>query len=70
MKAQKLPENIEKDLNKNTMFNMFGLVNLAALRARTGTELSNEELKESINNRFGHEMSNGKVEFIEKHIVD
>ncbi len=70
MKAKKLPKNIEKDLQQNTMFNMFGVVNLAALRARTGTRLKDKDLKERIQNRFGHEMATSEVEFMEKHIVD
>jgi len=64
MKAKKLPKIIEQDLNRNTMFNMFGLVNLAALRSRTGTRLKDDDLKERIQNRFGHEMATGKVEFM------
>ena len=66
MKAKKLPKNIEQDLKKNTMFNMFGLVNLAALRARTGTRLKDEDLKERIQERFGHEMATGEVEFVQR----
>jgi hypothetical protein len=59
-----LPKKIEQELNRNTLFNMFGLVNLSALRARTGTRLKNETLKERIQARFGHEMATGEVEFI------
>ena len=65
-KTVKLPEAIERDLKKNTLFNMFGAVNLAALRSRTGTRLSDEDLKKRIQARFGHEMATGKVEFLEK----
>ena len=65
-KKKKLPKNIEQDLNRNTTFNMFGLVNLSALRARTGTRLKDEDLKERIQNRFGSEMVTGEVEFMEK----
>lgn len=64
-KTNKLPKSIEQDLKKNTMFNMFGAVNLAALKSRTGTRLKNEDLKQRIQSRFGYEMSNGEVEFIE-----
>jgi len=60
-----LPKSIERDLKKNTLFNMFGLVNLSALRARTGTRLKEEDLKERIQARFGHEMATDKVEFME-----
>ncbi len=66
MKKQNiLPKSVEQHLNKNTMFNMFGAVNLAALRASTGTRLSNETLKERIQARFGHEMATDEVQFIE-----
>ncbi len=65
-KRKQLPENVEKDLKRNTMFNMFGLVNLSALRARTGTRLKDEDLKERIQARFGHEMATGEVQFMEK----
>lgn len=64
-KTKKLPKNIERDLKKNTLFNMFGAVNLAALRSRTGTRLSDEDLKKRIQARFGHEMATGTVEFIQ-----
>jgi hypothetical protein len=64
MKTNKLPKKIVEDLKRNTTFNMFGLVNISALRARTGTKLKEEDLKERIQNRFGHEMVNGEVEFI------
>jgi len=63
---KKLPKSIEQDLKKNTMFNMFGLVNLSALRARTGTRLKDETLKERIQARFGHDMATGEVEFMNK----
>jgi hypothetical protein len=63
---KKLPKSIEQDLKKNTMFNMFGLVNLSALRARTGTRLKDEDLKERIQARFGQEMATEEVQFMEK----
>ncbi len=65
-KQKKLPKSIEQDLKRNTTFNMFGLVNLSALRARTGTRLKDEELKQRIQARFGHEMVTGEVEFMQK----
>ena len=65
-KTKTLPKSVEQDLKKNATFNMFGLVNIAALRARTGTRLNDEELKRRIQARFGHEMSTGKVEFMKK----
>jgi len=45
---------------------MFGLVNLSSLRASTGTRLKDEDLKERIQARFGHEMVTGEVEFMQK----
>jgi hypothetical protein len=65
-KQKKLPKSIEQDLKRNTTFNMFGFVNLSALRARTGTRLKDEELKQRIQARFGHEMVTGEVEFMQK----
>ena len=66
MEAKKLPKQVEQDLKRNTMFNMFGLVNISALRARTRTRLNDEDLKQRIQNRFGHEMATGTVEFTKK----
>jgi len=66
MKAKKLPKKIEQHLSRNTAFNMFGLVNLSSLRASTGTRLKDEDLKERIQARFGHEMVTGEVEFMQK----
>ena len=63
---KKLPEKIEKDLKRNALFNMVGLVNLSELRARTGTRLKDEDLKQRIQARFGHEMVTGEVSFMEK----
>lgn len=65
-KTKKLPKTIEQDLNKNSMFNMLGLVSISALRARTGTKLKDEDLKQRIQARFGHEMATGEVEFMNK----
>jgi len=62
--TKKLPKKIVEDLNRNTTFNMFGLVNISALRARTGTKLKTEDLKERIQNRFASEMVTGEVEFM------
>ena len=63
---KKLPKKIEQELNRNTLFNMMGLVNISALRARTGTRLKDDDLKERIQAKFGHEMATGEVEFVEK----
>ena len=65
-KVKKLPKEVEAVINRSTTFNMFGLVNLSVLRAQTGTKLKDEDLKERIQARFGHEMVTGEVEFIEK----
>ncbi len=65
-KSKKLPKEIEEYLDKSLLFNKFGLVNLAVVKANTNTTLSDEELKKLIQARFGKEMSNGKVEFLEK----
>lgn len=61
---KKLPKSVEADLNKNATFNMFGLVNISALRSRTQTRLSSEELIKRIDNRFAKEMANSKIEYI------
>lgn len=61
---KKLPQNIVDHLNKNLMFNKFGLVNIASLKASTGTTLEDDDLKERIQERFGKEMVNGTVEFV------
>jgi hypothetical protein len=63
---KKLPKHIAEDLNRNTLFNMMGLVNISALRARTGTKLKDDDLKERIQAKFGHEMVTGEVEFMKK----
>jgi len=63
---KKLPKHIAEDLNRNTLFNMMGLVNISALRARTGTKLKDDDLKERIQAKFGHEMATGEVEFMKK----
>jgi len=63
---KKLPTAIEQELKRNTLFNMMGLVNLSALRARTGTKLKDEDLKRRIQARFEREMVTGEVEFMEK----
>lgn len=67
-KKVNLPKKIEQDLRKNTLFNMVGLVNISALRSRTGTRLKDKELKQRIQDRFGHEMATGAVEFIESKV--
>ena len=63
---KKLPKHIAEDLNRNTLFNMMGLVNISALRARTGTKLKDDDLKERIQAKFGREMATGEVEFMKK----
>jgi hypothetical protein len=60
----KLPKNIIDDLVRNSTFNMFGLVNISRLKASTDCKIPDKELKEMIQERFGHEMATGNVEFI------
>lgn len=59
-----LPKKVEADLNNNVAFNMFGLINLSRLKSSTGTRLSSKELIKRINNRFKHEMTGGRIDFI------
>ncbi len=66
MAKNKLPKNVEEHLNKNTMFNMFALVNISSLRASTGCKIEDEKLKKLIRERFDSEMETGKVEFMKK----
>lgn len=61
---KKLPKNIVEDLKRNATFNIFGLVNIATLRARTGTKLKTDDLKKRIQNRFASEMIDGEIDFI------
>ncbi len=61
-----LPKNIEVDLDSNFSFNKFGIVNIGALRFRTKTHLSSDELKRMINERFASEMVGGKIEYIDE----
>lgn len=65
-KAKKLPKKIVDDLNRNTMFNMFGMVNISALRSRTGTKLRDNDLKQRIRSHFRNDMVTGEVEFMDK----
>ena len=65
-KKKQLPQNIIDDLNSNLIFNKFGLVNIARVKATNNCDIPDDELKEMIQEKFGHEMVNGKVEFIEK----
>lgn len=62
----KLPTDIEKHLQKNFTFNTFGIVNIGALRASTGTNMSTAALKQAINKRFAKEMADEKIEYIGK----
>jgi len=61
---KKLPKKIVDDLNRNATFNMFGLVNIKALKARTGSKIGDETLKNMIQERFSDEMVTGEVEFM------
>jgi hypothetical protein len=64
MENKKLPKVVEQYLNKNTTFNMFGLVNINVLKSSTGSKIGNETLKRMIQKRFSHEMANGEIDFI------
>ena len=64
--TKKLPKKVEKHINSNSTFNIFGLVNLSSLRAVTGTRLSSKELKKRIRARFATEMVREEIEFIGK----
>ena len=66
VEIQPLPKDIEAHIDGSFLFNKFGIVNLSVLVATTNTDLSNEELKKRIMNRFGSEMVNGEIEFLEK----
>lgn len=65
MTKQTLPQNIIDDLNSNILFNKFGLVNIARVKATNNCDIDDETLKALIQEKFGREMSNGEVEFIE-----
>lgn len=58
-----LPKHVEDYVNRNSALNMFGLLNLDALRSITGTRLSNNELIKRINNKFANQMIHNKIEF-------
>jgi len=64
-KSNKIPTDIEMYVDNSVLFNKFGLININALRATTKTELSNDEIKKLINERFAHEIT-GEIEFMEK----
>ena len=63
---KKLPKKVEEYIEKNSAFNMFGLLNLSSLRAVTGTRLSSVVLKERIRAQYAHQMVNEEIQFIEK----
>lgn len=62
-KITSLPKAVEEYLDKNFMFNKFGLVNLNVARVSTGCKLKDRELKRLIKARFGKEFT-GEIEFI------
>ena len=63
-KKNKLPQNVIDHLNKNLMFNKFGLVNIASLKAQTECEIPDDKLKKLIQDKFGEEMTTGEVSFM------
>lgn len=64
--TKKLPRKVEQHVDKSPLFNMFGLINLNAVRSFTGTRLSSEELKSRICARFSNECVGNRIDFIEK----
>lgn len=65
MESKKLPKDVEQYLNKNSTFNIFGLVNIKVLKASTGSKMNDETLKKLIKKRFSHEMVNDEISFIQ-----
>lgn len=59
-----LPKDIEDRLNRNQMFNQFGLVNIKSIRSESECDISDELLKVLIRTRFDKEMMSC-VEFME-----
>ncbi len=62
-KTISLPTAVEEYLDKNSMFNIFGLVNLKVVRASTGCKLKDRELKRLVKARFSKEVAE-EIEFI------
>ncbi len=60
--AKPLPKKVQEYINKNSAFNMVGLLNLSLLRSVTNTRLSKKELVKRINKEFGKDFT-GKIEF-------
>ena len=71
-KTKKLPENVIQFLDKNSAFNIFGLVNISSLKASTGCTIDDAKLKKLIIANFSEQMAQGEIEFIgtEKYIAN
>jgi hypothetical protein len=63
-----LPPAIEAYIDKNILFNKFGLVNMGAVMASTGITMDKQELKQLIIERFGAEFAPSEIEFLDKDI--
>ena len=59
-----LPKEIETYIDENILFNKFGIVNIGFLKSKFKCELENDVLQALIQERFGKEMNDGKIEFI------
>ena len=55
---------VEKYVDNSLLFSKFGVVNLKAVRGITKTDLTDEQLKEAIDARFGNEFAPGKIEYL------
>jgi len=62
-KPKKLPAHIYNYVNRNTTFNMFGLINLTLVKASTNSKLSLDELQARITRQFSGEVVGGQIEF-------
>lgn len=58
-----IPKEVANYVDNSLLFNKFGVINLKAVRGITKTTLTDEELKEAINEHFGKEFSNG-IEYL------
>lgn len=63
-----LPPAIETYIDKNLLFNKFGLVNMGSVMASTGITMDKKVLKQLIIDRFGSEFAPSEIEFLDKDI--
>lgn len=64
---KRLPSKIDEFLDRNLLFNKFGIVNMGSVMASTGIQMDKQELKQLIIDRFGNEFQDG-IEFTDKDI--